>query len=142
MSTNDYLMISVPATIAVLAIAVYVADYLLKPKSLFLVRVEIIKGKHKGRVGKVTNFPTLLNLWHYRYVSVNVPANEEEIRARFTKGWGERVVELVDNMKQGFGPRHWVKVPRKNVRVLDEQSDDFIRFTNKDFSRASHYPHR
>jgi len=46
---------------------------------------------------------------------INVPANEKEIRDRFTAGWGEDVQELVDNMKEGNGPRHCVGVWRWQV---------------------------
>jgi len=85
--------------------------------------VKIIEGPHQGRRGRVVSFPYALNLWHF-WVTVNVPATEEEIRKEYGQGWGERVVELINEMKAGHGPRHWVKVRRKSVKRMEEENAD------------------
>lgn len=71
--------------------------------------VRITAGPHAGREGNVVSFPWVGNLWHRRLV-INVPATEEEIRQVYGAGYGDRIGELIAEMEQGRGPRHWVRV--------------------------------
>lgn len=77
--------------------------------------LEIISGPHAGRHGKVVSIAWIGTLWNFRPV-INVAATEEEILAQFGEGWGDRVGELVQEMKDGHGPRHWVKAWSSNVK--------------------------
>ncbi len=74
----------------------------------------VISGLHKGRVGNIVSIPWLGNLWNLR-LTLNVPATEQEIKARYGRSWGNRIGELLEEMKIGHGPREWIKVWRRQV---------------------------
>ena len=103
--------------ILVMMLLTIVLDPLLQRFTLRDKYVRITDGKYKGREGKVVNDAWLFNLYHRFNIEVNVPANEAEIRARFEKGWGDRVTELIDQAKEGYGPRHGAIVSRKQIEV-------------------------
>lgn len=78
--------------------------------------LRVKSGPHVGREGKLVSIPWLSNLFNY-HMTLNVPATEEEIRRDFP-GCGERVVELIDEMKQGHGPRAWITVWSWNTEEI------------------------
>lgn len=66
----------------------------------------VLSGPHAGRTGnRVGGWD-----WFGLRLTLNVPASEEEIRARYSAEWGPRVGELIDEMKEGHGPREWIRV--------------------------------
>ena len=83
--------------------------------------VRVAAGPHAGRSGNVVGFPYFGNLWHRR-LTINVPATEAEIREKYEAGYGDRIGELFDEMEQGRGPRHWVRVWYWQVEPVAESA--------------------
>ena len=80
--------------------------------------VRITQGPHQGREGKVVNTSWIGNLYH-TWVSVNVSANEQEIRDEYGEAYGVRVEELIKGMKRDLGPRRWLRVKRSWLKMID-----------------------
>ncbi len=98
--------------IAFIAFAVFRSSFHW-PKNYSVMVIQ--EGPNYGRVGNIVSIPWLGNGWNMR-LSLNVPANESEIRARYGDGWKDRVGELVDDMKKGHGPREWISLWSWEVR--------------------------
>jgi len=87
--------------------------------NLHLRAVKVVDGPHKGREGKITSQCWIGSLYNRRPY-VNVAATEEEIRQEYGEGYGKDIVTLIDEMKEGYGPRHWIKVWLSETEFTDD----------------------
>jgi hypothetical protein len=77
-------------------------------------KVKVVKGLNIGRVGFVVSNPWIGNLWNL-LLTINVPATKQEIVRVYNDGWQNQIGELLQNAKEGHGPRYWISVWRWQV---------------------------
>ena len=76
----------------------------------------IKSGEHAGRYGRVVSIPSLANLYNSR-VTLNVEATEQEIRERYEQP--DYAEYLVEEMRNGRGPRQWITEWSSNVELTE-----------------------
>jgi len=108
-------------------------------RSMHLSYVVVTHGPFKGRKGKIVNHSWVGNLYH-TWLQLNIAANEQEIRDRWGKAYGEKINDTIDQMKRGVGPRICVRVTRNCIQAVDPGAKGVVELCGDDvMSEAMQY---